>query len=195
MIKKLLRENAVIALSVALPVLVVALFSAATLLPRILVDPPAYSLLLVDDTANVSISSPVNIDLSVVNDRVRVRISKRQEDEREQFPRIYIFDHATASVRDIPIPLPDDIDQLKDGTEIVIPGLTNLKISAAFRAPDGYEFQGFANGGAGLMTGLFVGNRTRNGVTIAKDGAIVRIRLPVANDWYSDIRFLGWVVE
>ena len=195
MIKKLLRENAVIALSVALPVLVVALFSAATLLPRILVDPPVYSLLLVDDTANVSISSPVNIDLSVVNDRVRVRISKRQEDEREQFPRIYIFDHATASVRDIPIPLPDDIDQLKDGTEIVIPGLTNLKISAAFRAPDGYEFQGFANGGAGLMTGLFVGNRTRNGVTIAKDGAIVRIRLPVANDWYSDIRFLGWVVE
>ena len=195
MIKKLLRENAVIALSVALPILVVALFSAATLLPRILVDPPAYSLLLVDDTANVSISSPVNIDLSVVNDRVRVRISKRQEDEREQFPRIYIFDHATASVRDIPIPLPDDIDQLKDGTEIVIPGLTNLKISAAFRAPDGYEFQGFANGGAGLMTGLFVGNRTRNGVTIAKDGAIVRIRLPVANDWYSDIRFLGWVVE
>ncbi len=195
MIKKLLREDAVIALSVALPVLVVALFSAATLLPRILVDPPAYSLLLVDDTANVSISSPVNIDLSVVNDRVRVRISKRQEDEREQFPRIYIFDHATASVRDIPIPLPDDIDQLKDGTEIVIPGLTNLKISAAFRAPDGYEFQGFANGGAGLMTGLFVGNRTRNGVTIAKDGSIVRIRLPVANDWYSDIRFLGWVVE
>ena len=195
MIKKLLREDAVIALSVALPVLVVALFSAATLLPRILVDPPVYSLLLVDDTANVSISSPVNIDLSVVNDRVRVRISKRQEDEREQFPRIYIFDHATASVRDIPIPLPDDIDQLKDGTEIVIPGLTNLKISAAFRAPDGYEFQGFANGGAGLMTGLFVGNRTRNGVTIAKDGAIVRIRLPVANDWYSDIRFLGWVVE
>ena len=195
MIKKLLREDAVIALSVALPVLVVALFSAATLLPRILVDPPVYSLLLVDDTANASISSPVNIDLSVVNDRVRVRISKRQEDEREQFPRIYIFDHATASVRDIPIPLPDDIDQLKDGTEIVIPGLTNLKISAAFRAPDGYEFQGFANGGAGLMTGLFVGNRTRNGVTIAKDGAIVRIRLPVANDWYSDIRFLGWIVE
>ena len=193
--KKLLRDNPVIALSIALPILVVALFAAATLLPRLLVDPPAYSLLLVDDTANVSISSPVNIDLSVVNDRVRVRVSKRKKDEREQFPRIYIFDHATASVRDIPIPLPDDIDQMKDGTEIVIPGLTNLKISAAFRAPDGYEFQGFANGGAGLMTGLFVGNRTRNGVTIAKDGAIVRIRLPVANDWYSDIRFLGWVVE
>ena len=66
---------------------------------------------------------------------------------------------------------------------------------AAFRAPDGYEFQGYANGGAGLMTGLFGGNRTRNGVTIAKDGAIVRIRLPVAHDWYSDIRFLGWVLE
>lgn len=193
--KKLLRENPVIALSIALPILVVALFSAATLLPKLLVDSPAYSLLLVDDTANTSISSPVNIDLSLVNDRVRVRISKRKEDEREQLPRIYIFDHATASVRDIPIPLPEDIDQLKDGTEIVVPGLTDLRISAAFRAPDGYEFHGYANGGAGLMTGLFGGNRTRNGVTITKDGAIVRIRLPVAHDWYSDIRFLGWVVE
>ena len=193
--KNVLRENPVIALSIALPILIVALFAAATLLPKFLVGPPAYSLLLVDDTANASISSPVNIDLSVVNDRVRVRVSKRKEDEREQFPRIYIFDHATTSVRDIPIPLPDDIDQLKDGTEIVIPGLTDLKISAAFRAPDGYEFQGYANGGAGLMTGLFGGNRTRNGVTIAKDGAIVRIRLPVAHDWYSDISFLGWVLE
>jgi hypothetical protein len=193
--KKLLRDNPVIALSIALPILVVALFAAATVLPKLLVDPPAYSLLLVDNTADGSISSPVNIDLSVVNDRVRVRISKREEDEREQFPRIYIFDHATASVRDIPILLPDDIDKLKDGTEIVIPGLTNLRISAAFRAPDGYEFQGYANSGAGLMTGLFGGNRTRNGVTIAKDGAIERIRLPVANDWYGDIRFLGWVVE
>jgi hypothetical protein len=193
--KKLLRDNPVIALSIALPILVVALFAAATVLPKLLVDPPAYSLLLVDNTADGSISSPVNIDLSVVNDRVRVRISKREEDEREQFPRIYIFDHATASVRDIPILLPDDIDKLKDGTEIVIPGLTNLRISAALRAPDGYEFQGYANGGAGLMTGLFGGSRTRNGVTIAKDGAIERIRLPVANDWYGDIRFLGWVVE
>ena len=160
-----------------------------------MVDPPAYRLLMVDDTANASISSPVNIDLSVVNDRVRVSVSKRKEDEREQFPRIYIFDHATTSVRDIPIPLPDDIDQLEGGTDIVLPGCTGMQIRHGLRAPDGYEFQGYANGGAGLMTGLFGGNRTRNGVTIAKDGAIVRIRLPVANDWYSDIRFLGWVVE
>jgi hypothetical protein len=193
--KKLLRENPVIALSIALPILIVALFATANLLPKLLVDPPAYSLLLVDDTANASISSPVNIDLSVVNDRVRVRISKRKEDEGEQFPRIYIFDHATASVRDIPIPLGEDIDQLPDGTEIVVPALANLKISTALFAPDGYEFRGYANGGAGLMTGLFGSNRSRNGASIAKDGAIVQIRLPVANDWYSDIRFLGWVVE
>ncbi len=193
--KNVLRENPVIALSIALPILIVALFAAATLLPKLLVGPPAYSLLLVDDTANASISSPVNIDLSVVNDRVRVRISKRKEDEVEHFPRIYMFDHVTASVRDIPIPLSEDIDQLQDGTEIVVPALTNLKISTAFRAPDGYEFRGYANGGAGLMTELFGSNRNRNGVTIAKDGAIVPIRLPVENDWYSDVRFLGWVVE
>lgn len=193
--KKVLRENPVIALSIALPILIVALFATANLLPKLLVDPPAYSLLLVDDTANTSISSPVNIDLSVVNDRVRVRISKRKEDEREQFPRVYIFDHATATVRDIPIPLGEDIDQLPDGTEIVVPALANLKISTALRAPDGYEFRGYGNGGAGLITGLFGSNRSRNGVSIAKDGAIVHIRLPVANDWYSDIRFLGWVVE
>lgn len=193
--KTLLRENPVIALSIALPILVIALFSAATLLPRFLVDPPAYSLLLIDDSSSASLSSPVNVDLSVINGRVKVRISKQKDDEVEQFPRIYFYDHATASVRDIPIPLPEDVEQLKDGTEIVIPELATLKISTAYRAPDGYEFQGYANGDSGLMTGLFGGNRARNGVTIAKDGAIVRVRLPVANDWYSNIGFLGWVVE
>jgi len=193
--KTLLRENPIIALSIILPILVVALFAAATLLPKLLVDPPAYSLLLMDARSSASVSSPVNVDLTVINDRIKTRISRRQENEPEQLPRIYIYDHATASVREIPIPLPEDIERIKDGTEITIPELTNLKISTAFRAPDGYEFQGYANGDAGLITGLFGRGPTRNGVTIAKDGAIVRVRLPVANDWYSDIRFLGWVVE
>jgi hypothetical protein len=91
--------------------------------------------------------------------------------------------------------LPAAIENLPDGAELAVPELSALTVSTALRAPDGYEFQGNANGDAGLMTGLFGGGRARNGVTIAKDGAIVRVRVPVTQDWYSDIRFLGWVVD
>jgi hypothetical protein len=45
------------------------------------------------------------------------------------------------------------------------------------------------------MMELVGGNRNRLDVTIAKDGAIVRLRLPAQDYWYGEVRFLGWVIN
>ena len=45
------------------------------------------------------------------------------------------------------------------------------------------------------MTELFGGSRNRHNVTITKDGATVRLRLPASDYWYGEVRFQGWVID
>ena len=45
------------------------------------------------------------------------------------------------------------------------------------------------------MTELFGGSRNRKDVSIDKNGAVVRVRLPTSDYWYNDVRFVGWLVD
>ena len=75
-----------------------------------------------------------------------------------------------------------------------IPELENVIVSTALRAPDGYEFQGHSRR-AGFVAEIFAGDRSRSAVTVVKDGAVVRVRLPTSRSWYQDVSFLGWVTN
>ena len=192
---RILRENPFVAFSIALPVLVIVLFAAATLLPRLFTAPPAHDLLLLHESRSTSTRSPFRVEFAVLNNEVTARIYKLKENERADIvPRVFLFDHVTSAVREVQVPIPQYADELSDGTEVVIPGLAGLTVSSALQAPDGYEFQGHRRN-AGLVTELFGGNRNRTDVTIGKSGAIVRIRLPTSDVWYNDVRFLGWVTN
>lgn len=192
--KSFLRENAMIVVSIALPLLVVILFALASILPNLFSSPPAHDLLLTYQERVIETESPVRVNLVVVNDRVKATVFKVKENERGSVRRIFRYDHVSAAVSEIHIPMPETIADLPDGSEITIPELTDMKVSNLLRAPDGYEFRGH-EGGGGLMRGLFGINRNRNDVNIAKDGAIIRVRLPTSNYWYRDVRFLGWVID
>jgi hypothetical protein len=192
--KSFLRENTMIVVSIALPLLVVILFALASILPNVFSSPPAHDLLLTYQERVIETESPVRVNLVVVNDRVKATVFKVKENERGSVRRIFRYDHVAAAVSEIHIPMPENIAELPDGAEIPIPELTDLKVSNLLRAPDGYEFRGH-EGGGGLMRGLFGVNRSRNDVNIANDGAIIRVRLPTSNYWYGDVRFLGWVID
>jgi hypothetical protein len=45
------------------------------------------------------------------------------------------------------------------------------------------------------MTELFGGSRNRTDVSIAKNGVIIRVRLPTSDYWYNNVRFVGWVID
>jgi hypothetical protein len=191
--KKLLRENPLIFASVALPLLVVIFFAAASIIPRLYSSPPAHDLILLNDSREISRKIPFRVDLSVRENRVVMRVVKSEETQTGRLPRLFIYDHLTESVREVNVSIPDNAEKLLAGDEIAIPELEGLKVSADLRAPDGYEFRGRGKGG-GLMTGIFGGDQHRSDVTIAKDGAIVRVRLPATDYWSYGVRFLGWVV-
>jgi len=192
--KTFLRENMMIVVSIALPLLVVIFFALASVLPGLYSTPPAYDLLLTFQDRSNAKTPQVKISLVVKNERLRAIIVKSDNPGYGNNLRLFRYDHSTAEVVEISIPIPENVAEFDEGAEIPITGFEELRISEKLRAPDGYEFRGRRRGG-GLMTEMFGGARNRTDVSIAKNGAIVRVRLPASDYWYNDVRFVGWVIE
>lgn len=192
--KNFLRENLMIVVSIALPLLVVIFFALASVLPGLYSTPPAYDLLLSLQDRSTAKTSPVKISLVVEAEKLKALVVKSDNPGYEQNPRLFRYDHLSGEVVEVSIPLPANIIDMNEGFEIPIPGFAQLRISDALRAPDGYEFRGRRRGG-GLMTELFGGSRNRTDVSISKNGAIIRINLPASDYWYNDVRLVGWVID
>jgi hypothetical protein len=192
--KSFLRENLMIVVSIALPLLVVVFFALASLLPRLYSTPPGFDLLLSLQDRSTAKTSPVMISLVVKEEKLRAIVVKADNPNYTNYPRLFRYDHLTGKVSEINIPIPENSDELDEGSEIPVPGFENLRVSDALQAPDGYEFRGRRRGG-GLMTELFGGSRYRTDVSIAKNGAIVRVHLPESDYWYNNVRLVGWVIE
>lgn len=192
--KTFLRENMMIVVSIALPLLVVIFFALASVLPGLYSTPPEYDLLLSHQGRATAKTSPVKISLTVEEGRLKALVVKTDGTNYQYNPRLFRYDHLTGEVVEIDIQLPENVAELIAGSEIPIPELAGRKISEALRAPDGYEFRGRRRGG-GLVTELFGGSRYRTDVSIAKNGAVIRVRLPASDYWYNDVRLVGWVIE
>ncbi len=192
--KSFLRENLMIVVSIALPLLVVIFFALASILPGLYSTPPAYDLLLSMQDRATAKTSPVKISLVVKDGYLTALVVKSENSSYQNNPRLFRYEHLSGEIREVSIPIPENIAEYEEGSEIPIPGFAELKVSDALQAPDGYEFRGRRRGG-GLMTQMFGGSRNRTDVTIEKNGAIVRVRLPASDYWYNDVRLVGWVIE
>lgn len=192
--KAFLRKNLMIVVSITLPLLVAIFFILASILPGIYSTPPSYDLLLTLQGRTTAAQSQVKISFVLENERIKVFAVKPEEPYFRNNPRLFRYDHLSGEVHEISVPVPTDVDALEKMTELHVPGISDLKVNGALRAPDGYEFRRRRSGG-GLMTELFGGSHSSSDVSLAKNGAIVKIRLPASDYWYTDIRFLGWVME
>jgi len=191
--RRIFKDNPLLAVSIALPVAVVLLFAGATAIPRLLTDPPAHDLMLTVEQGDTSRVLPVRVILGVEDHRVIARVAKLEPYQQGYLPRLFRYDHASGSVREINIPLPAEAASLENGHEIEIPELEGLRVSSDLRAPDGYEFRG-RNDHRGLMMELFGSAGSNRRITVSKSGAVVPIRLPQSDFGYYGANFLGWVI-
>lgn len=200
--KTFIRDNLMIVISVALPVLVVVLFALATVLPGLYVDPPMHNLVLAMDGPGVaSTEIPVRLELRVSDGALRAQVYQLEDQtpalgrRLASRPRLFEYLAASDTVREIEIELPDNVTTLPDGSEIPIPELAGVRLVTTLRAPDGYELD-LRRSGRGLFREIFGvgggGQRPR----IRKDGAVVGIDLPLTQPYYyGNARFIGWVAE
>ena len=192
--KSFLRENLMIVVSIALPLLVAMFFVLASVLPGLWSTPPQYDLLVTLEGRATAKTSEYKIKLVVKDEQLSAVVVKSENPNYDDNPRLFRYSHLSSEVREISIPSPENLDDPVIGLEIPIPALAGLRIADTIQAPDGYEFRGRRRGG-GLLTELFGGSRNRTDVSIAKNGAITRVRLPTSDYWYNNVRFVGWVIN
>ena len=200
--KALLRDNLMIVVGVALPVVVVVLFALASVLPRLYVDRPAHDLLLaLEGGPYETAGAPVRVELTVAEGRVRAR-AYRIDDAAGRIgralmpiPRLFVYDATSSSVLEIPIDLPEDAATLADGAEIPLPELADIRLVTTLRAPDGYEFE-LGRDAGGLLADVFGAGRRGPTPRLRKNGAVIAIDLPAVEPYYyGNVRFLGWVLD
>jgi hypothetical protein len=195
---KFVRENLVLLAGIALPIVMMAGFLIASSLPQQLGNPPQYDLVFFTD--DYSSSSAGNIPVAVklvVKDGVLVAqyAPVTQENSYGTWKKIYRYEAATQTVREIPFGFPADLDSITTLREEPVAGLADAKLDTRLQAPDGYELSSDEYRGNGLIGDLFWRNgsgrpRLRNGAS--------SVALDLASDTqsylYSNVQFLGWVV-
>jgi hypothetical protein len=196
--RQFLRDHFAIVIGLALPLVVVAFFVAASRLPQAYVDPPQHDLLLLTQSGGYD-AHAVRLEMLVSDGRLQVRAHKAPSLGQSQTgyagpsPRLFLWSHETGTAHEVAIALPGDLESLADGAEIPPPPeLASRRLRTELRSPDGYELRIESYGGGGLF-GLFF-NRSRPRTVLVKDGAARAISLPGELPYWST-QFFAWVVE
>lgn len=191
-IAKPLRDNAALVAGIVLPVIVVALFLLSSWIPKLLVDPPQYDFLYVEEGTYYGNSSPWRYDITL--DGESHLLLKAFAVEPNAYPpsaRLFLFEHTDGNVREISLPAPSSTEGGEDGVVVELPEFRNQHIDPRHIAPDGYSLVDNARRSRGLF-GLFSGSSSR-GFAISKNGAVFKASDGHGQSWYGN-RFIGWLV-
>jgi hypothetical protein len=198
--RSLLRDNVFLIAAVALPLLVVAFFLAASAIPRFVVPPPAYDLLLEATDSYYQRNPRVTVDFEVRDGTVEATVRPVPADGYAMRSRLFLFDHTTMGAREIPLPGAVDINAVKEGDPprtIVIEELAGRRVLSATTAPDGYQLEHRSRGGPGIVGEVFGMRRYNAGVSLVKGARVIPIELPAPfREMYLEpVSALGWLVE
>lgn len=189
---KLLRQNPMLAAGILLPVIVVMFFVLATMIPRWLVDPPGYDLVFTSMQGDNS-RAAIELKFVVEGDRLRARVYKSELPYRN-VPRLYLFEHETQTVREIPLTLPSDSEDFENGDYVEVPGFESRTVSTSQMAPDGYAVHGPDYRGGDFFP--FYRSRVSSALTLSKSGAVIEVpQVGGRGVYYYNATFLGWLLD
>ena len=189
--KNWIKENLVLVIGLALPVLLIVLFFVATVIPKMNSTPPQYEVLFsVQDYMNQN-KPDYTIDFKVKNKQLMVITKKAEEkDNYYNSKKLMAYDAKTEVMREISI----DQSKFSGGAEVVLAETQNMTIDTAMVAPDGYLLENQQYSNNGLVGGLFGGGQN-SGYRLKKGSVGYKINTMQNNDNYYQLSFIGWVVK
>jgi hypothetical protein len=195
--KNLFKDNFVLIVGLALPVLLMIGFMVASSLPA-LGDPPKYNLVFsVSDYRNNQ-PIPVSVNL-VVKDGVLVAQYSKLKDSNNYgyyWRKLYLFDAKTQRVRELEFGLPQNIDQITGINEEAVAATKGMKLSTELKSPDGYELSDSYYRHGGLFNEIFFGwGRNSSGTTITNGSRNVKLSPDDGRTYFynGQAQFIGWV--
>jgi hypothetical protein len=196
---RFLRDNAFLVAAVSLPLVVVAFFLLSTAIPRWTVPPPAYDLLLrANDVYNSNQINPRVTEFSVRDGKVEAKIRAIPANAYLSRTALFLFDHATFTVSEIPVELPDKLVLVEGDPPrtIVVDTPPGRPVLAQARAPDGYQLETRSQRGPGIVGELFGMHRYNSDSVLTNRGRVVQVTLPgpYQNQYVSSVSAVGWLV-
>jgi hypothetical protein len=192
---RFLRDNAFLVAAVSLPLVVVAFFLLSTALPRWMVPPPTYDLLIrATDTYNQT-NPRLMVDFDVRGGKAMVTFQALPANGFGLRAKLYLWDHATMSAREIPVEVPDNLVE-GDPRTVVVTTLAGREVLAEPKAPDGYQLQSRSQSGPGLVGELFGMNRYDSQGVLVNKGRVIPLELPAPfqSAYASPVSAVGWLV-
>jgi hypothetical protein len=194
-LKTFLKDNYVLVVGIALPVVLVVLFFLAMVVPSRMAPPPQYDFLFTLDGYQPGTPPVVGVRYDVYRDRLRATLIVDPQSGYRAAPRLFVYEVGRRTAREIVVDLPAAPEDVPDDRLLRIEEVADLYIDPRFTAPDGYEFHHSRySGSGGLFTELFVSGRSRYEPALVRDGVSVHLELPTGRYNYHNAQFLGWVL-
>ena len=195
--KNFIKNNFVLIVGLALPVLLMFGFMIASNLPDVITDPPKYDLIFTvpDSSSN---NPPIALKLTVNKDGILMAQYTRSRKENYSYnpwKKLYIYEAKTQKVRELPLPYPADMDKIVETREEAVEATKGLKLDTTSESPDGYalSYDGYSR--SGLIGEIFIGGNYSSEPRLRKGGSSVKLT-PNNNRtyfYYGSVEFVGWV--
>jgi len=191
-VKNWIKENLVLAVGLALPLLLILLFFLATVVPKSFGSPPQYEMLFTTMKYDYQNKPDYLLDFSVKDQHLMVK-AKKNDDKNNNYnaKKLMAYDAKTESAREIAI----DTSKLVDGSEVILEETKDMTIDNASTSPDGYSLQGPNYGGSGLLGGLFGGGYNNSGYRLKKGSIGYKVPNAQNDYYYNQVQFVGWIVK
>jgi len=193
--KNFIKENLVLVVGLTFPLLLILIFFASTVVPKLMSTPPQYEVLFTTRSYDYQNTTDYRLDFAVKNQKLTVKIKKHDsKDVNYDLKRLMAYDAKTDTVREIAVDMSQVLASATDGVA-VLHETENMLIDTAIVSPDGYTLDGPSYGGGGLMGGLFGGGSRDSGFRLKKGSIGYKIPHTQQHNYYNQVQFIGWVIK
>ncbi|HPF78923.1 MAG TPA: hypothetical protein PLF01_06475 [Alphaproteobacteria bacterium] len=197
--KAFLKENAVLIISLSLPLILVALFSIVQFASNIGIAPPQYSVIFATGNDNQGIGYNVYVKENEIHYTYKAPPKKQNNYNyyNNNKPRVFVYDPVQNTRTELEAP---EVTNFEEDIDVVLKDVPKGKIVTQLESPDGYilETSYYRNGN--VFSEIFGGynGRSRYDVSLKKNNK--RVAIPTidssSNNYYDrNTRFLGWITE
>lgn len=192
------KDNFVLIVGLTLPVLLMLGFMLASSLPNINADPPQHDFVFAVPTTDNKL--PISLKLTVDKDnRLIAQYTRNVTPEGYSYnswKKLYVFEAKTQKVRELPLPYPDNMEEIKTVQAEIVDATKTMKLDTTLESPDGYSLSYDGYSRSGLVGDLFIGGRYSSEPRLRKGSASVKLissnrQVPF---YYGSVEFIGWSV-
>jgi hypothetical protein len=184
-----IKQNFALFLGLTLPVLLMAFFFLATMMPQIFSDLPKYDMVFSSPVYDGNITTSFSLNFLVKDHILKVQYVRYPTPTKSnEWRKLYIYEAKTQKIRELPFGIPADLNKIVHTRQDIVEATKGLKLDSNPQAPDGYTLLYPSYSHSGFINEVFWGGSYSGEVQLRKGSASFNLPNSVNN-----IEFIGWV--